>query len=100
MCQGPRTTTYTLMGQTESPPQRRRVVWAVWIAVLVVWSLLLETPGNWFPGWRGPKPAGVIDPFGKSLHIAAYFALAASAGWLPTSRLIRTEIVLLLILHG
>jgi VanZ family protein len=76
-----------------------RLPWWPWLAVLGVWTALLVFPGYWFPH---PPPAVSVGELGagKLLHVAAYAALAASAGWLPASVGWRTLLVVLLVGHG
>jgi VanZ family protein len=83
--------------EIESDVKRKPLSWKLWLGALVVWTLLLSAPGNWFPGHV--HSAGGMGA-GKLLHVGAYAALAGSAGWLPGSMRRRTAIALLLILHG
>ncbi len=78
---------------------RRRLPWQLWLAVFVVWTLLLIAPGNWFPGPVVSSQVGGIG-VGKLLHVGAFAVLAGSAGWLPLSLRQRSIIAFALILHG
>ncbi|MBX7105633.1 MAG: VanZ family protein [Gemmataceae bacterium] len=77
---------------------RRWLSW-VWLIALVIWTALLWTPGSWFWDLSKVSPPRII-PLGKVLHVVSYFALAASAGWLPATRRTRHAILLGLVAHG
>ena len=78
--------------------KRKRLPWKIWSAGVVIWTLLLIAPGNWFPG-GGSQTVGSIGA-GKLLHVGCYACLAGSAGWLPRSMRWRHIASLGLILHG
>ena len=77
---------------------RSRLPWAFWLIPLLVWTLLLITPGHWFPGGGRDTVGGMS--IGKLIHVFGYAALSGAAGWLNGSRSIRTAISFSLILHG
>jgi hypothetical protein len=86
------------MGEA-STSQRTPLPGKLWLAVFIVWTLLLVTPGNWLPGGgRIGSFTGIT--YGKLLHLTAYAALAGSAGWLRGTLTRRTLISLSMILHG
>lgn len=78
---------------------RHRLPWKLWLPVFVGWTLLLITPGDWFPGPLASSKVGEIG-VGKLLHVGAFAVLAGSAGWLPLSLRQRTILAAALILHG
>lgn len=85
------------MGYESTP--RWRLSWRIWLTVFCVWTTLLITPGNWFPGSVATSQVGGIG-VAKLLHIGAFAVLAGSAGWLPNTLRQRTMISFAMILHG
>lgn len=84
---------------SETPVRSRRLPSRLWLAALLVWTLALIAPANWFPGGVNKPIAGTIGP-GKLLHVAAYAVLAGAAGWLPLSRWARMMVIVSLFAHG
>lgn len=77
----------------------RRYYAGLWLLVLVVWTLLLLTPGHWLWNISKVGPPRWL-PVGKILHVAAYSSLGAGIGWLPVAPARRAGLLLALVLHG
>jgi VanZ family protein len=75
-----------------------RLPWGVWLTVLIVWTGLLLTPGDWLVD-QSKHQTGTLG-IGKLLHVGFYFMLAALTGWLRLAKNWRLLLIPILMLHG